>query len=973
MNRKASYIVICLMLSYSLNAQLFPKRHFSAQDGLVQKKVTTLFEDYSGALWIGTMGGVSRFDGHNLFSWTVRDGLENNNIKAITGDSVGGVYFFSDTGISRLMNGQIDVLCSGKFSELHSAINDLFGYSYFLTNFEFHELWICDPNGEVRKIPFYERFGAHPLMLWKNRDNQEALLKDTQGVFYLLKNGLLEPISEFDFRPWLNFPIKESRKIMNQFSNYFDNSSSAAFLPFVNPEIHTVFHPSAGWFMYSDADPCKLYLSAHNEPVTIDYPFSSINCMLLDKRMQVWIGTDNGLVVFHHLLFINYIDRKLIPDVCAIFEGKDGQILVGTIENKLVEITRDSIRPITNSLKLYENVKGTLINYNFSHGGIHGFDGEAYINTTNGVLTYQNNVFKRIVPLPEEPVYASYRDSLNRRILFSCFKNGIYSWSGGEVLREEVSCKSSDFDRIYSMEYGNDGAFYIGSDKSVARASLQDCIVLKDNKGDSIRGAYAIVRDQAGNMWYGNDYGLFLYNGVEISRIHHDFLNQTIRALKIVNGNHMLIGTSKGIGVFFLESFFTDGIVQVKWYDFRSGYEGGEVSYSGIYQDRKGIVWIAGSAGVVRMDTDWIRIDTIPVRTDINQFQVYSDESSWVSLDNFQVGLYKLDHHQNHIRISFNSVNLKTPQRDFYQYRLVGLSDQWSYPTQEMFAVFNNIKPGDYTFEVRARNKDDLWMEQPATLSIDIRPAWYQTGWFKIFFLFLLFSIITSSTFLLTRYTHRQKLRRVKRDHEFAELNLAAIRNQLEPHFVFNVLNSIGYAIRANETDMAYDHLTKFSSLIRKWLKSTGESMLTLEAELELVKEYLNLEKFRFEERLNYKIEVEDGVPLDFKIPRMILQIPAENAVKHGISNLPEGGTLLIKIDNLPNGIKILVHDNGIGRIAAAKRTSAGNQKGIKLLEKLLSHVRDFNLYDVNYQVIDLYDLLDNPIGTAVEIIFRFR
>jgi hypothetical protein len=83
-----------------------------------------------------------------------------------------------------------------------------------------------------------------------------------------------------------------------------------------------------------------------------------------------------------------------------------------------------------------------------------------------------------------------------------------------------------------------------------------------------------------------------------------------------------------------------------------------------------------------------------------------------------------LDHHQNHIRISFNSVNLKTPQRDFYQYRLVGLSDQWSYPTQEMFAVFNNIKPGDYTFEVRARNKDDLWMEQPATLSIDIRPAW---------------------------------------------------------------------------------------------------------------------------------------------------------------------------------------------------------------------------------------------------------
>jgi ligand-binding sensor domain-containing protein len=972
MVRKTCIIVVCLMLSYSLTAQLFPKRHFRTEDGLVQKKVTALFEDSRGALWIGTMGGVTRFDGHNLFSWTVQDGLECNSVKAITGDSEGGVFVFSDTGITMIKNGIITILCSGRHGELHSAINDDYGYSYFLTATEFLELWIYDPKGGVRKFPFFESFGTHPLILWKNRNNHEALLRDSHGAFYLLKDGLLEPISGFDSRPWLNYPLVESKDLMNRFSKYFDNSSSAGFLPFTNPDIQTIFHPSVGWFSFAKANPSKLLLTRNHQAVTVNYPFSTINCLLLDRRMQVWIGTDNGLVVFHHLLFRNYIDRKLIPDVSAVVEGQKGQVLVGTIGNKMIELTKDSILPINVSQTFHDKDRG-FDDSNFSHGGVQGFDGEFYINSTNGVLTYKNKELRRLEGLPTEQVYTSLLDTVNRRILFSSFKNGIFSWSKGKLLKEEFKCNSSDFDRIYSMEYDKNGSLYVGSDRSVAIVSPKHCNALKDTNGDSIRGAYAMVRDLKNNMWFGNDYGLFLFDGVKISRMNHDFLNHTIRALKIVNGDQMLIGTSKGVGVFFLDTFFAKREVEIKSYDFRNGYEGGEVNYAGFYQDREGIIWIAAALGVVRMDPAWIRIDTIPVATEISQFQVYSDESSWVALHSDPTGAFKLDHNHNQIRISFNSVNLKSPQRDFYQFRLVGLSDQWGFPTQEMFAVFNNLKPGGYKFEVKARNKDDLWMEQPASLIIDIQPAWYQTNWFKLFFLIIVFSIITSSTFLLTRYAQRQKLNRVKKDQELAELNLAAIRNQLEPHFVFNVLNSIGYAIRANETDMAYDHLTKFSSLIRKWLKSTGESMLTLEAELELVKEYLDLEKFRFEERLNYKIEVEEGVPLDFKIPRMILQIPVENAVKHGISGHPDGGSLLIKVDNLSNGIRILVRDNGIGRIAAAKRTSAGNQKGIKLLEKLLSHVRDFNLYDVNYQVIDLYDLLDNPVGTAVEIIFRFR
>jgi LytS/YehU family sensor histidine kinase len=242
---------------------------------------------------------------------------------------------------------------------------------------------------------------------------------------------------------------------------------------------------------------------------------------------------------------------------------------------------------------------------------------------------------------------------------------------------------------------------------------------------------------------------------------------------------------------------------------------------------------------------------------------------------------------------------------------------------------------------------------------------------FKVLFVILIVAIVILLTYHVTRQSQRLKLQKVKRNQELAELRLASIRSQLEPHFVFNVLNSIGYAIRANETDMAYDHLTKFSNLMRKWLKSAEEPMLTLKSELSLVRDYLDLEKFRFEERLNYSIEISELVPMDMMVPRMIIQIPVENAVKHGISNQVSGGKLLIKIDPEGDGIRILVQDNGVSREEAAKRTSAGNTKGLKLMEKLLDHIKLYHHYKVSLKVIDLYDENQVPCGTAVETIIK--
>jgi ligand-binding sensor domain-containing protein len=972
MTRRICITLFCLFFSYQLDAQLFPKRHLRVQDGLVQKQVTCLFEDSQGAMWIGTRGGLNRFDGHNLDSWTVQNGLESNLIRAITEDSSGRVLVFTNTGVNRIQKRKASVLCSRKFYHLNSARNDGSGFSYFLTNTGILDLWICDPAGRIERYPFLETFQANPQEIWKNPDNSDVLLKDTKASYYLLKGGMITPITNFSSMPWLNYPMVSNEKILDQYPILFTNSTASGFLPFEDREIRTVYHPAAGWFWYSVKRPNTLLLRNSNGNEEIKYPFASINVLVIDRSAQVWVGTDNGVLVFHHLFFRDYINPDVMREPSAIVEGDQGEIVVANSRSGLAVIGDQGFRPARFSIRPEEKDLKVNMTPDEFYGGAAGFHGQAFLNTSKGVLTLEGGDLKRSVPLPAVAVYSSLKDDRNHRILFSSFQNGIFSFSEEGVLKQEVVCSHPALDRIYSMELDDSGSLYFGSEYTVATAYAGGYRLFTDIHGDTVPGAYTINRDNRGSLWFGNDYGLYVYQGHEIEKISHEFLDQTIRAAKIINGNQLLVGTSEGIGVLFLDDFYANHSIRLKWYDFRNGFEGGEVCINGFYMDRRGFIWIAGSGGLVRMDPKWIRMDKIPIRAEVREIQTGSDKQGWKLVDADSTGLLRLDHKQDQIRISYSGIDLKSPDRDFYQYRLVGHSSQWNAPNQELFAMFNNLSPGKYRFEVRVRNKDDVWSQAPATVAIEIIPAWYQTLLVKIVLLILGMSLIIWATNSITRSIHRVKMQKVKKDHELAELNLAVIRSQLEPHFVFNVLNSIGYAIRANETDMAYDHLTKFSSLMRKWLKSAEESMLTLESELNLVREYLDLEKFRFEDRLNYSIEMAEGVPTYIKVPRMILQIPVENAVKHGISNLPSGGNLIIRIDHVVNGIKILVQDNGIGREAAAKRSAAGNQKGIQLMEKMLGHIREFHHYDVSYQVVDLANEEGVPEGTSVEIVLKF-
>jgi tetratricopeptide (TPR) repeat protein len=201
---------------------------------------------------------------------------------------------------------------------------------------------------------------------------------------------------------------------------------------------------------------------------------------------------------------------------------------------------------------------------------------------------------------------------------------------------------------------------------------------------------------------------------------------------------------------------------------------------------------------------------------------------------------------------------------------------------------------------------------------------------------------------------------------------MAALRSQMNPHFIFNCLNSIQYFTAQNKADKASDYLTKFSRLIRLVLENSKSERVTLANELETLRLYIEMEAMRFGPKMNYRIEVDEGLDADFvQIPPLLLQPFVENAIWHGLMHKEEGGNVVIKVQQPQDDrLHIEITDDGIGRQQAAeyKSKSATKNKsfGMKLTAERIELIN--HLYNTQTQVsiIDLTDADNRPTGTRV-------
>ena len=290
---------------------------------------------------------------------------------------------------------------------------------------------------------------------------------------------------------------------------------------------------------------------------------------------------------------------------------------------------------------------------------------------------------------------------------------------------------------------------------------------------------------------------------------------------------------------------------------------------------------------------------------------------------------------------------------------------------------YHNIPSGTYTFKLYAMNEAGIHNPEPHCLTIVVKPVWYAMPAFKIsvvLFISLIVFIIVLSMIKKERRKALVAKQISEMEKKMFELKGKALQLQMNPHFLFNTLNSIQSFILVNDSKNASIYLSRFAKLMRRVLNNANRDKVPLGEELEAIRLYLDLEALRLNARFTYNIRVDSRINLkDVEIASMLLQPFVENAVIHGLAYKANNGILTIDVNKIDDKvIMFVIEDNGIGRERAkqirAELGRVGKSYATSITEQRLEILSRVSLGEYSVRIIDLYGEDGAATGTRVEI-----
>lgn len=322
----------------------------------------------------------------------------------------------------------------------------------------------------------------------------------------------------------------------------------------------------------------------------------------------------------------------------------------------------------------------------------------------------------------------------------------------------------------------------------------------------------------------------------------------------------------------------------------------------------------------------------------------------------------ELLHSSKNLQFNFTAIENLQPDAIEFRWRLSGYDTLWKKAGSERNALFTSLPAGDYLFEIQAFNSNGLPSLSTVKIGFVVKRPWWQNPW-------LILALLAAIGFMVAAtFNWREKRIIAKANAEvalqkqIAGLQMATLRSQMNPHFIFNSLNSIQKFIWENKQDDASEYLSKFSRLVRSILELSREEVVNLQQEIDLLKLYISLEHRRCNGSFEYEIVVHPEVDtLQTKLPPMLLQPFVENAIWHGLSPLKSRpGHLKIEVLKVGEGLQITITDNGIGRIEAGriKASKVSNQSqsmGMQLTGQRMHLLQTQLQRPVEYSVFDLY------------------
>ncbi len=245
--------------------------------------------------------------------------------------------------------------------------------------------------------------------------------------------------------------------------------------------------------------------------------------------------------------------------------------------------------------------------------------------------------------------------------------------------------------------------------------------------------------------------------------------------------------------------------------------------------------------------------------------------------------------------------------------------------------------------------------------------SFYPFRWSYYILLYLMYALVFVG--LQRLFVYRSQKKKETED-KIVKLQLQSVMNQLNPHFTFNAINSIGLAMMEGKSMEAYEYFVSLSDLIRKTMKNAFEPYKTLAEEIEFVKQYLHIESYRFSGKLSWAFQQDPSVNVELIVPKMLIHIFVENAIKHGIFHNPEGGNIDISINNSSIGLLIMVTDNGVG-MSKAFKIEKRRGDGLRILDNYLTLFNCQYKHSVSYNIIDCTNPETDQTGTRVMITIK--
>ncbi len=775
--------------SYSL-AQSIGLRHYDVDEGLPQGDIYQIKQDKNGFLWIATGNGFSRFDGHQMQSFTSKDGLADSFVTTLATDSLRNSiwlghpngflsYYDKENNSIQIINTSSQNLLSdirqvyvekkhvwaltekeGLFKIDFNNVNNKTQSKESKESLNYQTSYFPSPKTQKERCKVFEKLSNNTFLVGTNNGLFIASLKDNKFIF-------TTQIKELEGIEIHSITKKKQGQIgfwigtkNNGIYDFFAaNDVRKAFAS--RTEIATEYITSIledkrgklwigtknnGLFRIESTKKEEKIVNIEHYTIKNGLPNSSISCILQDYEGSIWIGTENnGLVLVLNEMFEVYthIHNLSNENILSILRLNENTLLLGTDHN-ITSLTqrKDSIlfQPYLKALPQ------TPV-----HTIFQDFSDIIWIGTEKkGLFTYNpaTNSLKSIKDITDKTINKITTDD-DGNIWIATNSQGLFKYIKSEKRFSQIlPSKTTPIKQIQDIYKDKNNRIWIAASEAPLAYWKDNKLTVLDSVSefDNIK-ATCFAEDIENTLWIGTEgSGVFSYSekGIKKYTTTNGLASNYSYFIAADRNYNIWIGSKKGITRLRPKDDLT------KIYHQSDGLIGAKANRNATEKDFNGDLWLGTTRGLIHYIGQNDHINLVRPKVILSGFHIFGKKQT------FDKNLV-LPYNDYRLRFDFKTITFRYPNKVKFKYRLKGLDNNWSEITTQHFAYYSHLEDGNYQFEVLATNDDGIWAKIPATYAFKIATPFWKQAWFFAICVSLGFSLLVSYIHLRTNFLERKK------------------------------------------------------------------------------------------------------------------------------------------------------------------------------------------------------------------------